>query len=294
MNYFLFSLLLLLNYVVDAQVTTIPVTLFRQNYDNAVPGSGEYYTVTPCAESCAGYKWAKLSIALPENVQWDKNVPVVVAELSTCQYLFDSTCVFATNYIWSTNFFSVLMWDWTQYLDSTGSFYIRFTAPVASTQYSFQIQFEPDGSYAAGTFNYNAFRQSAVSESTTFNRLGQNALLYSNTVYNFETNNYFVQFCANELRNCNPNSFTLTATVQGTPDRAMSGFNLYACPWAYGSCDIYNYLIADLTATGVAQVVVTNAAGFNITKGVYFTIYGYGGEYNKENSYDLIMTLTGQ
>jgi len=277
-----------------AQVTTIPIQLYTSN-EEVSPGYNyiKYYQVTPCFTSCGGNKWATLSIALPSNPSWNSNDPVVAMELSICQFSFDDGCVFATNYVWSTSstFSPQIQWDWTQNLDQTGSFYIRVTAPIATVQYSFQIQFEVDGAFMSGTYNFRAFESSAVSETTNFNRLGQNALLFSDTVNNAATKTYFVQFCTNDWpANCNKNAFSITTTVVADPSRPMSQFNLYSCPWTYGGCGLYMYEVADLTATGVAQVIVSNP-NFNATEGIYFTVYGIGGEYDGINQYGMSIVL---
>jgi len=278
---------------VYSQVTTIPIQLYTTSNAAISPGSIRYYQVTPCLTSCAGYKWAFLSISLPSNPSWDSNEPVLAMELSICQFSFADGCVFATNYVWSSTstFSPQIQWDWTQNLDQTGSFYIRVTAPIASVDYSFQIQFEVDGIYMSGIYNFRAFESSAVSETTNFNRLGQNALLLSDTVNNAATKTYFVQFCTNDWpTNCNKNAFSITTTVVEDPSRPMSQFNLYACPWTYGGCGIYMYEVADKTATGVAQVTVSNP-NFNATEGIYFTVYGIGGEYDGINKYGMSIVL---
>jgi len=286
-NYWL-GLVLLFVCEVYSQVTTIPVQLYTTDYGTISPKNIKYYKVQPCLASCAGYKWALLSIVLPSNPTWKSNNQLVVVELSTSQYMFDYTTVFATNYVWASSTFSPqIEWDWTQYLDQTGAFYARVTAPIASVEYSFQIQFEVDGLFMSGTYDFAAFYESAVAQTTNFNRLSQYAFLLSGTVNNGETKNYFVQFCTNDWpSDCNKNSFSITTTVIEDPSRPMSQFNLYACPWTYNGCGIYNYKTADRSATGVVQVVVSNPE-YNATQGVYFTVYGIGGQSDGINQYKM-------
>jgi len=289
MNIFALLAFIWCAYSQQNELVSLPLTLVRGTYKAVSPGQINYYKVTPCPASTAGNPWALLSIALPTNVLWEQNQPNVVVELSTCQNSFDSNCVFATNYIYGSSVFPQIAWQYALHLDTSGSFYMRVTAPIASVEYSFEIQFESEASPTAGIYNLKAFmKQTTVPSNAVFNRLmqiiGTEAV---DTVLNFNTTDYFVEFCPQDFSsNCDPDSYTLVASVVSQTSMPYSGFNLYACPAAMGFCTYNNYELFDFlnAATGNPQLVI-NSAAFNTTGGVNFGIYGFGGASNRNNGF---------
>jgi len=272
-------------WTVYSAVVNVPTTYYKDSHLEVSPGQTTYFEVTPCKASTAGYKWAQMNIALPVNPTWSTNDPVVAVELSTCKYSFNASCVFATNYIWPSNFFPQVQWNWTEYLDKTGTFYIRFTAVIATVPYSFQIQFVVDGTFQSGTYDYDVFHGSSVSSNETYYELDQMALRLGETVNNFATNTYFVEFCNNGYHHSPNKNFTVVTTAGSTASRPLSQFNLYACQASYGStCGVDKYQMADQSATGLVQLVFDDTR-MNMTKGMYFTVYGIGGEIDGINGY---------
>jgi len=288
-------LLASLSYVSSQQYTTLPLTLYRSTYGSEGPGLAEYFAVTVCDDSCAGNQWAVLSIALPSNPEWKKNQPFIVVELSKCKYSFDASCVFATNYFWNIEYFPQVIWQWRNYLDASGTFYVRVTAPISTVTYSFDIQFQPSGSPKSGVYDYYAFRGSQVPSNTVYNRLSQMVRLQeSSEVRNFDTDVYFLHFCVADFpSNCDRNAFRVVASVVATADRPMSQFNLYGCPWETGpGCGTLQYTVADRTTISIAQIALTNNQNqFNATDGMYLSIYGLGGEQDQINGYMLSVKL---
>jgi len=282
--------------VLSQQVTNLPLTLYRSTFEAVGPGRSEYFAVTLCEKACAYNKWAVLSIAVPDNPTWELNQPVVVMELSKCKDSFAVGCVFATNYFWGTDIFAQVQWEWAQYLDTTNTFYIRATGPIATLTYSFEIQFKPSGSMKTGYYDQNAFRGAQVPTNTVFNRLKQMVKLQeASQVSNFQTDVFYLQFCPEDFPSgCDKDDFRVIASAMSTADRPMSQFNLYACPWTSGpTCGPYLYTLGDLSTIGVVQVDVygggnnnnNNPQKFNISEGMYFSIYGLGGELDQINAY---------
>jgi len=276
---------------VKPQVTHIPVTLERGVYSSVNTDQVDLYIVKPCEDSCADNGFATMSIALPENPTWNTSMPLVTVELSTCQYTFDSTCVFSTNYIWSSlDFFPQIVWEWPAKLDSQGYFYIRVTAQTRAIPYSFDIAFSITGSITGGVYNFNAFKNSVVSSGSTFNQLTQYINLpQPGEVKNYGYQTYFVKFCADDFpKGCGCyNDFTVIATVTATADRPMSAFNLFACQYDAQNaqnCGSYNYQLSNTISASVVQMTI-HSQSFNASLGIYYSIQGVGGESDGMNSY---------
>jgi len=217
--------------------------------------------------------------------------PLIVLELSTCEHSFNATCVFATNYVWGENYFPQVEWDWTKYLDASGTFYIRVTAPIATVTFSFQIQFKADGSMNSGKHAFHAFMTNVPPPNAIFDRLTQTALQTFGTVKNFNTQTYFVKFCGSDFPK-NANKTTMIGSVVSNSNRPMSRFNLYACTSAFGSkCGTNSYEFVDLTASSVAQVIIPHSPQFNGSQGVSFVVYGLGSESDALNQYFFAIKL---
>jgi len=289
-------LLCLLAFVMS-QVTHIPVTLERGIYSDVNTNAVDVYQVKLCSDSCADNGVATLSAALPTNPTWNTSLPFITIELSTCQYTFDSTCVFATNYIWSSlDFFPQIVWEWPTKLDSQGYFYIRVTAQTKAISYSFDISFSSTGSITGGVYNFNAFKNSVISSSATFNQLSQYINLPEpGEVTNYKYSTYFVKFCADDFPNgCGcANNYTVIAVVSATADRPMSAFSLYACEYgAYNAqyCGSYNNQLSNNIAATVVQLKI-DSQSFNASQGFYLSVQGTGGESDEINSFSLTLAL---
>jgi len=271
-------------------ITNIAVTQSRGVFKGVAPGQTDYFINTPCPESAAGNNWAVLSIAQPTNVEWNSQLPYVAVEISRCQYTFDANCVFATNYVFGSSYFPTISWQWATQLDTSGSFYIRITAPIASVEYSFHMSFVSDASPTAGQWNTKVFRQSSVPPNAVFNQLIQSiATEEVDIVHNGKINQYFVAFCAaNFPPNCDP--YSLVASLVADVSLPYSGFNLYACTYETGYCNTENYDAGDLSATGNAQVIISSDH-FNATQGIFFGAYGFGGQADGRNGYTFDVKL---
>jgi len=294
MERILICLLSLLCYV-HGQWNHIPLTLARGQFSAVSIGQINYFAVKLCEDSCANNKWATLTITLPSNPAWTPTDPLVALELSMCKYSFDETCVFSTNYVWTNNtFFAEVSWNWPRYLDTSGSFYIRVTPLKASVAYSFQVQFESIASPTAGQFDFDAFKQTTVPTTTTFNQLKQYVSSpQTYEVRNYNMNEFFVKFCTDDFpQNCRcRDNFTIIASITASAEKPMSLFELYACSANYSDCSPYNYEVADEGVSSVAQLEVTNNDQANITDGMYLIVVGNGGETDMTNEYYLDINL---
>jgi hypothetical protein len=293
------ALLLLLNLlVVFSQVTHIPVILERGSFGSVNTNEINYYSVQPCPDSCADNGYATLSVSLPSNPTWISNYPLVTVELSTCQYTFDASCIFATNYIWSSQvFFPVITWSWPKNLDANGRFYIRVTAQTKAVSYTFDIQFSPISSDTTWEYNFNAFKQSTVASNTVFSQLGQYISLPETAqVQNYDLDMYFVKFCGEDFPSgCGCyNDFSVIVTVTATADKPMSMFNLFACAYNFpnsANCYNGNFQVANREAASVVQLTLNNTAVFNATEGIYIGVQGAGGESDWNNEYTANLKL---
>jgi len=288
LNIFLISLCYFL-YSAASQVTVLPVTLARGEYYTVNVNQVNYFKVTPCDDSVV-YNTAVLSVSLPTNPTWQINMPFVVVELSTCENTFNSNCVFATNYIWESTpkVYAQIVWDWTKYLNQYGSFYIRVTARTKMVAYAFQIQFVENQAITAGVYSSSAFPQSSAPSGTIYNQLIQYVHIPKpDTVKNYQTKTYFVKLCIKDLpTTCDVNSISIIATATASFAKPMTLLSLYGCGKNTGpGCGLFQSDVKDETSSSVAQVEMSVALQPDIVDGMYFTVYGIGGEIDATNQY---------
>lgn len=283
--------------VESTTLTNLPIVFYPN--ENIALESLEiyYYQIYQCAgvEGDSSNKQAQLSIILPNNVVWDTDNGYLLVELSTSPSQWDSMHVFATNYIWNSETGVPILYNnvtWTY--DSTTTlnnsyFYLRITARIVQTVGTFELTFLSTTNLIKGTYDTDAFE--ALTYSGEF--LGVSQFARTTSQQQVANNNYLllqVVFCTKDISS----SFSLYYTIVADSNYLYSAANTFICPASRGTnC---NLITACATNTRTGAVVVIEASSTNqacdITNGILFGIFGFGGNYGGKNYFDVGITIS--
>lgn len=284
--------------VESTTLTKLPIVFYPNENIALAPLEIYYYKIYQCSgvEGDSSNKQAQLSIILPNNVVWDTDDGYLLAELSTSPNQWDSNHVFATNYVWNSQtgvpkLYNNVTWTYNSTTTLNNSyFYLRITARIVQTVGTFELTYVSTTNLITGTYDIHAFN--APTYSDDFHAISQFARTTSaEQVANNDILLLQVVFCAKDISG---DTYSLYYTVVADPNYPQSAANTFICPANYGTnCNLNTACAVNYKsgAVGVIEASSTNQA-CDITNGILFGIFGFGGSFDGKNYFDVGITIS--
>jgi len=288
-------------------IINMPITYYRGNLDAAsVPKTNsdtdlaDYYEIFACDNYYQLYEKLQLSILLPTNPSWSTNKGFVYVELSTSQYHWQASTVFATNYLSASKVFSNITWA---YSNGTGDkIYMRVIAHNKETEYTWTLSYVTSSSRSQrGKFVSSIFNTPSVSTDKSFSPVDQYVI--SDTIQqvrNDQFQRFQFEFCIDNYVFDSPN-YEIVATLAADSSAPLSAFTLYGCPGNSGYyCSPGNFTWFDEVAAPIAQLTMTNGSNprtnngekADLDSGAVLVVLGFGGELTQTNVFQLSAILS--
>jgi len=277
---------------------TLPVSYYSPGELtlSTVPGVIQYAQFIQCNSSRGGLPYILINLIQPSNVNFANNAAFALLEISTCPNSWDSSCIVATNYLYSTDDILQPYNNVTiPYNDSASTLYFRLKSEISPVSIAIHVSYVDD-SYPIFTGRFVQSVFSNIQAGTNWYYFDQ--LAKSEEIATVPTGSslfYYINFCEPAII---AKVYTISVTVTGVPTTPLAGFDLAECAAAevnIQNCQVYNGNLQGIAASQLAASTAyleLNSGEVSLNTGVYINVFGYGGEVDGSNDFVLSIIET--